>query len=90
MEAKIYKADGTIVPVSPKNGKDFKCEELQEIVGGYFEIASANIKGRIIVCNEEGKLKGMDVNKKASLMLLTYPFDFIAGDALICPSYMVR
>ena len=36
--ARVIKADGTIVMVSPENGTDFQLDELQEIVGGYIEI----------------------------------------------------
>lgn len=49
--AKIYKTDGTVVEAKPKNGKDFKLEELQAIVGGYIEVLPINNK-EVLVCDE--------------------------------------
>lgn len=38
--AKIYKTTGEVIEVEPKNGKDFKLKELQEIVHGYIELVN--------------------------------------------------
>ena len=35
--SKIYKSNGEIVDIEPKNGKDFQLKELNDIVGGYIE-----------------------------------------------------
>lgn len=32
--AKIYKMNGEVLDIEPKNGQDFQLEELQTIVGG--------------------------------------------------------
>jgi hypothetical protein len=65
--AKIIKTDGQIVPVEPKNGKDFKLEELQRIVGGYIQLFYlANESGEVMVMNEEGKIEGLPLNEKAT------------------------
>ena len=83
--AQIIKTTGEVVEVSPKNGKDFSLEELKAIVGGWIEVVSLH-DGRLIVCDEEGKLKGKDRNHKATdlyrLTLLTN--DFLVGDVLVC------
>ena len=83
--AHIIKTTGEVVEVSPKNGKDFSLEELKAIVGGWIEVVSLH-DGRLIVCDEEGKLKGKDRNHKATdlyrLTLLTN--DFLVGDVLVC------
>lgn len=82
--AKIYKTNGEIVEVSPKNGTDFKCEELHEIVGGYFEMVYLP-KGNLMVVNEEGKIMGLPVNNNATDIVLQNGIsDIIAGDVLIC------
>ena len=53
----IIKTDGTRHDVVPRNNTDFQCDELQEIIGGYFEILPLS-KSQIMVVNEEGKIHG--------------------------------
>jgi hypothetical protein len=89
-KAKLYKADGTILEVVPANGKDFQLEELQKMVGGYIEIVSAG-KGKIMVIDDEGKLKGKPVNDAATMIFMQAGYyDTIVGDALVCDSEMVQ
>lgn len=38
MNSTLLKVNGERVDVAPKNGKDYKLEELQGFVGGYIEI----------------------------------------------------
>ena len=89
--AKIYKTDGSIIDVEPKNGTDFKWEELHDIVGGYIEIVQLN-SNQIMVVNEEGKLYNLGYNSNATEAmrdnLLTN--DYIVGDALLCDSSQVE
>lgn len=58
--AKIFKTDGQVISVQPKNGKDFSLKELKAIVGGYIEIIRMNDK--YMVVNEEGKLDQLPCN----------------------------
>lgn len=89
-KAKLYKNDGTILEVVPSNGIDFQLKELQEMVGGYIEIVSAG-KGKIMVIDDEGKLKGKPVNDAATMIFMQAGgYDIIAGDALVCDSEMVK
>lgn len=90
--AKLYKTSGEIVEVSPKNGKDFSLEELQEFVDGYIEIVWLD-KERSMVINEEGKLKHLPYNKKATEEYnSSYKGrnDYIVGNALICKSNQLK
>lgn len=50
--ATLIKADGTRTEIQPKNGTDFKLEELQEYVDGYIEIVNLR-NGEILVINED-------------------------------------
>lgn len=50
-------------------------EPLQRAVGGYIEMV--NLGRFIIICNEEGKLRGMTANFKCLS-------DIICGPALVC------
>lgn len=85
--AKLYKTDGTIISVEPKNGKDFKLAELKEFVGGYIETVGL-VDNMFMVVNEDGKLNGLGYNANATAVLegyAQYPSnDYIVGDALVC------
>lgn len=90
--AKLYKTNGEIVEVEPKNGSDFSLEELQSFVDGYIEIAFLN-KERVIVINEEGKIKNLPYNEKATAEYnnaMRGRNDYIAGDALICKHNQIK
>jgi len=64
--ATIIGVDGSEREVSPGNGHSFTLEEMQGFVQGYIQILGLP-DGRVIVMNEEGKLKGMRYNLKATL-----------------------
>lgn len=82
--ATIYKAAGTTEEIQPKNGKDFKLDELQEIVGGYIETIYLKNK-EVMVVNEEGKLNDLPLNEKATDYLLAQNYaDVIVGNVLVC------
>ena len=55
---------------------DNTLEAMQEIVGGYIECVFLE-GGAVMVCNEEGKLMGMQMN---------FPFrgDIIVGTVFVC------
>lgn len=90
IKAKLYKTDGTILEVVPANGTDFQLDELQAMVGGYIEIVSAG-KGKIMIIDDDGKLKGKPVNNAATMIFMQAGYcDIIAGDALVCDSEMVK
>lgn len=88
--AKIYKTDGTVKTVEPKNGTDFKLDELQEIVGGHIEVLYLN-SSEILVCDEEGKLKNYPLNIEATRIVQENDIsDYIVGDVLICKTGEVK
>lgn len=81
----LMKADGTVETRSPKNGRNFDLDEMQLAVGGYIEFVYLN-DGNVLVVNEEGKLRGLDLNMSATDMAAPTlgPTDCIVGDALCC------
>lgn len=91
--AKIYKTNGEVIEVSPKNGKTFELEELQAIVEHkvdgvschYIEIINLR-DGRLMVLNEEGKLIGCEMNNKATDIFVQSfgVFDIVVGNVLVC------
>lgn len=89
--AKIYKMNGEVLYIEPKNGSDFSLEELQEIVRGYIEILPLD-DDEIIVLNEEGKCKNLAINAMATYRIQDagYHGDYIVGDVLVCRSDEVK
>lgn len=85
--AQLIYANGRVENVSPKNGTDFTLEELNEFVGGYIEIVYLN-DGRLMVVNEEGKLKALPINVRATALYGSV--DIITGNALICDRDQIR
>jgi len=78
--ATLIKADGTEKEVTPKSGNTFSLDELQTFVDGYIEMCTST-DNRWMVVNEEGKLKGLPVNEKATQL---YGRDTLVGDILVC------
>lgn len=66
--ANLYKVDGTIEVVHPANGKHWTLKEMQDLVGGFIEFLPS-IRAKIVV-NEEGLIKGLPVNEKATALYL--------------------
>lgn len=95
-DAYIVKTTGDIVPVVPKNGTDFKLEEVQKIVldtvevvydnGEYCMIASENAFARNLWLNAVASYIAEEDTKK---MGFDYPY-LILGDVLVCKSSMFR
>jgi hypothetical protein len=57
-------------------------EELQTLVGGYFEVVST-IDGRFLVLDDNGKLKQKPLNKAATRLYIHGRSDVIVGDAML-------
>lgn len=70
------KVDGSTEPC----GTSLK--ELQEAVGGLIEIIDAR-DGSLIICNEDGKLMDLPVNKLATDLYVNGDYDVIVGDVVI-------
>ena len=88
--ALLIKTDGSIHSVEPENGTDFQLNELQQFVQGFIEIIpikSGPHAGKILVCNEEGKLRGLEPNFKVHQEIGISPSemnDLFVGNILIC------
>lgn len=85
--AQLIKANGVVQKVQPKEGNQFSLQELQDFVNGYIEIIYLP-EGKCLVVNEEGKVRGLPINKWASNLIRNTPgfqrLDTVVGDVLYC------
>jgi len=90
----IIKADGNQTNVEPENGTDFSTQEINTIVGGHFEVVylHGSKETLLMLINEEGKLKNLPINKKATVLFMRSSGvpDTIHGDVLICHQDQVK
>jgi hypothetical protein len=75
--AHIIKVDGTKAEIN-----DTELATLQGAVGGLIQIVNTP-DGKLMVMDEEGKLKGKQVNETATA-LYNNPYDVVVGDVVIC------
>ena len=89
--AQIIEADGTVHDnVEPAEGKYFSGNELNEIVGGWFQLVPIG-DGRVMVVNEEGHIHKLPKNHKAGAMLNRHDATaIIVGTVLICKAKQLR
>lgn len=81
--AKLIKPDGTISEIKPLKGNHFTLEELQGYIHGYIELVSTK-DGKQMYIDEEGKIKKLDLNEKATMLYSGADFDCIFGTAIVC------
>ncbi|MBD5237533.1 MAG: DUF3846 domain-containing protein [Bacteroidales bacterium] len=85
--ARLIKAIGGEVEITPENGKSFGLEEAQNNVGGYIQILPLDDEN-VMIMDEEGKLKERLFNVTATKIAYRYnaifPGDYIVGDVIIC------
>lgn len=82
-------ADGLQKKVDPANGTDFSIDELNEFVDGYIEIV--HIGDKLLVCNEECKLKNLQYNATATCLINAAGIkDYIVGNALFCDKDKIK
>ena len=82
----LYKTNGEKVAID--RTRPFSVGELQEFVGGYFELIP--LGRHYLVVNEEGRLYGLPVNRNASMLAAQFGFPEIVGDALFTEKRFVK
>lgn len=89
--ARLYKLDGSVETVTPKNGTDFTLAELRNLVDcRWVEAAHFGNHGQFFILDEEGKLFNKPLNVKATQLYRKYYDDYIVGPALLCEEGEVR
>ena len=95
MKAKLLKASGEVVEIEPKNGTDFKLDELYKHLNcSLIEVVNLN-QDDIMIVDDEGKLTSNNVvnvnaTKLAQENQAIIFWDYIAGDAIVCNRKMIR
>lgn len=94
MKAKILKASGEVMEIEPKNGTDFKLDELYKHLNcSLVEVINLN-QDDIMVVDEEGKYTSNVVNVNATVLAQENRaivfWDYVAGDAIVCNRKMIR
>jgi hypothetical protein len=99
MNAKIYKTDGTIEDIAPKNGKSFELDELYEAIGcDLVEVIAAG-PGTIAICDEEGRLKDEPQRNDAATQIVTEGLtklgrflygDYLVGNVIVCDTELFQ
>lgn len=95
MKAKLLKVSGEVMEIEPKNGADFKLDELHKHLRcSLVEVINLN-QDDIMVVDEEGKWASNNVINVNATMLAQEnqaitSWDYIAGDAIVCNRKMIR
>ena len=93
MKGLLITPEASVTEFVPANGRDFTLEELQKGVDGCIEIIDLTEK-TIMVVNEDGKAQRLEPNSAATVLAKALGAiamnDFIVGNALMCPSDMVK
>ena len=77
---RLVTTEGEEKVITPDNGEVFTLKELQTHVGGWIEVVPQRVHpDKVYLCDEEGLLKGKDVNSVVS-EIIDYP---VVGDILI-------
>lgn len=63
----VIEVDGSVHELE-RVGEKPTLEELHKAVGGYIEVVRADVRGTLMVVNEEGLVHGLPVNRLASLL----------------------
>ena len=95
MKAKLLKASGEVIEIEPKNGTDFKLDELYKHLNcSLIEVVNLN-QDDIMIVDDEGKLKSNNVvnvnaTKLAQENQAIIFWDYIVGNAIVCNRKMIR
>ena len=94
MKAKLLKVSGEVMEIEPKNGTDFKLDELyKHLQCSLVEVINLN-QDDIMVVDDEGKWASKVINVNATKCAQENQaiifWDYIVGDAIVCNRKMVK
>ena len=87
--AKLFRTDGKVKEITPKNGTDFQLEELYEALDcGCIDVIRIPGTSDIVIIDDEGKFSEKGINERLTYRLrykgAIFSDDFIVGDAIVC------
>lgn len=85
--ATLLRSDGTSETVTPANGTHYSLEELQGFIGGGYAQQLRTKDGRWLLCDEDGKRKGLPYNSAATLLYKYGNHDSLCGDVLLVETW---
>jgi len=88
--AELIKDTGEIIKIEPKNGLNFKLQELYKILNCRLIELAATKDGKLIILDEEGKLYSKSVNIKATELYKYGEQDAIVGDVVVCNNKQIK
>lgn len=78
----LVTSTGGMKAITPMNGRHYSLQEMQSYVGGLIE--TLKVGQKILVMDEEGKLKGKLPNRIATGWVLQEGInDYISGDVML-------
>lgn len=78
----LVTSTGGMKAIMPMNGRDYSLQEMQSYVGGCIE--TLKVGQKILVMDEEGKLKGKLPNRIATGWVLQEGInDYVCGDVML-------
>jgi hypothetical protein len=84
---------GIVIPVSesePIVRRDFgEFTDYQEVIGGYFQPVELLTPEATIYVDDEGKLKGLEVNRRATLLVWMHNPAFRERDVICGPAVLI-
>lgn len=90
MPNEVIRVNGTRQEYLPADGRHYTLEEMQKAIGGgYVQIVQTK-DGRLMVIDEEGKIKGFPVNTVATRLYRFGDQDPIVGDVLVCDKRNIK
>ena len=95
MKAKLLKVSGEVMEIEPKNGTDFKLDELyKHLQCSLVEVINLN-QDDIMIVDDEGKFTSNNVvnvnaTKLAQENQAIIFWDYIVGNAIVCNRKMIR
>lgn len=91
MNGYLYDTIGNVTEIQPDDGETFSLGRLQSLVGGYIQIVYLD-DGKILVCDEEGRIKGKECNNLATIYACNLGFNGgcdLVGDVFFCDNNQV-
>lgn len=91
LPSELIKVDGTTKTIEPKDGVSFQFKgEAYDLIGTDMIQIVYTHNDRMLLIDEEGKLKGKPINQLATRLYQYGKHDPIVGDVILCDKEMCK